>query len=50
MEIHPVCVEKLVISTNISGKKLQDAGYIFQYSLEEAIADWYNDNHRENLI
>ncbi len=50
MGIHPDRVKKLMISTNISGKKLQDAGYQLYYSLEEAIADWYNDNEKKELI
>jgi nucleoside-diphosphate-sugar epimerase len=50
MGIHPDRVKKLMISTNISGKKLQDAGYQLNYSLEEAIADWYNDNECRELI
>ncbi len=41
--IHPARVKKLMISTNISGKKLMNSGYQFQYSLEEAVRDWYAD-------
>lgn len=37
-------VKKLMISTNICGKKLSASGYKFHYSFEEAIADWYKDN------
>lgn len=44
MGICPARVKKLMISTNICGKKLADSGYTFHYSLEEAIADWYKDN------
>ncbi|MPS72098.1 MAG: NAD(P)-dependent oxidoreductase [Chryseobacterium sp.] len=42
--IHPDRVKKLMISTNISGKKLKDSGYKFQYSFDEALKDWYKDN------
>ena len=41
--IHPDRVKKLMISTNINGQKLLDHGYNMEYSLEEAIADWYED-------
>jgi hypothetical protein len=41
--IHPDRVKKLMISTNINGQKLLDHGYKLNYSLEDAIADWYND-------
>ncbi len=47
--IHPARIKKLMISTNISGKKLQNCGYKFHYNLEEAIADWYNDCNNEGL-
>ena len=41
--IHPARVKKLMISTNISGKKITESGYPFHYSLGEAIEDWYKD-------
>lgn len=44
MGICPARVKKLMISTNICGKKLSASGYKFHYSFEEAIADWYKDN------
>ena len=44
MGICPARVKKLMISTNICGKKLSASGYKFNYSFEEAIADWYKDN------
>lgn len=44
MGICPARVKKLMISTNISGKKLANSDYKFHYSFEEAIADWYKDN------
>jgi nucleoside-diphosphate-sugar epimerase len=42
--IHPARVKKLMISTNICGKKMAESGYKFRYTFEEAIKDWYNDN------
>ncbi|MCD8303072.1 MAG: NAD(P)-dependent oxidoreductase [Prevotellaceae bacterium] len=44
MGICPARVRKLMVSTNISGRKLASSGYKFRYTLEEAIADWYGDN------
>lgn len=49
MGICPARVKKLMISTNICGRKLADSGYKFHYSLEEAIADWYKDNENHCL-
>ena len=43
--ICPARVKKLMISTNICGKKLVSSGYIFHYSFEEAIKDWFQDNN-----
>ena len=43
--ICPARVKKLMISTNICGKKLADSGYKFHYTFEEAINDWYRDNY-----
>jgi len=45
MGICPARVKKLQISTNICGKKLASSGYTFQYTFEEAIADWFQDNN-----
>ena len=42
-------VKKLMISTNICGKKLADSGYKFHYTFEEAIKDWYRDNDNKYL-
>ena len=42
--ICPARVKKLMISTNICGKKLADSGYKFHYTFEEAIKDWYRNN------
>lgn len=47
--IHPDRVQKLMISTNVSGEKLSKSNYQFLYTFEEAINDWYNDNNREFL-
>lgn len=41
--LHPARVKKLMISTNISGKKLKESGYKFKYSFEESLKDWYLD-------
>lgn len=46
MGICPARVKKLQISTNICGKKMQNSGYQFKYSFEEAISDWFDDNYR----
>lgn len=42
--IHPDRVKKLMISTNVSGKKLKQTNYVFLYTFEEAVRDWYKDN------
>jgi len=47
--IHPDRVKKLMVSTNINGQKLLDHGYKMEFSLEEAIADWYSDCNQEGL-
>lgn len=41
INLHPDRVRKLRTSTNISGRKLLDAGYQLRYPLEGAIRDWY---------
>ena len=48
--IHPDRVKKLMISTNISGKKLAATDYKFHYSLEESFRDWFEDCGREGLF
>ncbi len=45
----PARVRKLIISTNISGKKMAVSGYKFHYTFEEAINDWYKDNSYSGL-
>lgn len=41
--IHPDRVKKVMISTNINGKKLSESPFKLQYTLTEAIADWQKD-------
>ena len=48
--IHPARIKKLMISTNISSKKLASSDYRFKYTFEEALADWYNDNNNQCLM
>ena len=48
--LHPARVKKLMISTNISGKKLASCGYKFHYTFEESLEDWFNDCNREGLF
>lgn len=47
--IHPARVKKLMISTNICGKKLAGSGYKFHYTLEESFRDWFEDCNRTGL-
>ena len=47
--IHPARVKKVMISTNISSKKLALSGYCFKYTFEEALTDWFNDNNKQSL-
>jgi len=47
--IHPNRVNKLMISTNISGQKLLDNDYTCNFNLDKAIEDWYNDCNKEEL-
>ena len=47
--IHPARVKKLMISTNISGKKLTECGYKFHYSLEDSFNDWFADCDKISL-
>ncbi len=44
MGICPERVKKLMISTNICGRKLASSGYKFRYTLDAAISDWLADN------
>jgi len=47
--IHPARVKKLMVSTNISGKKLAGTDYKFHYTLEESFKDWFEDNGQNGL-
>ncbi len=47
--IHPDRVKKLMISTNICGKKLNETSFKFKWSFEESIKDWYKDCKEESL-
>ena len=47
--IHPDRVKKLMISTNISGKKLAASGYKFKYTFDESLRDWYADCGKKGL-
>ena len=48
--IHPDRVEKLMVSTNISGEKLSKSPYKLQFSLKEALEDWFKDSDGKDLI
>lgn len=41
--IHPDRVQKLMISTNISGEKLIDSPFSLQYPLRDAIKEWFEE-------
>ncbi|KQM79015.1 oxidoreductase [Pedobacter sp. Leaf216] len=47
--IHPDRVKKLMISTNISGEKLSLSPYKLQFTLKEALKDWYKDCEKTGL-
>jgi len=47
--IHPDRVKKLMLSTNISGKKLDQSQFKIEYSLKSAIEDWFNDCDKTGL-
>ena len=49
MGIYPARVKKLMISTNICGRKLAASGYKFHYTFEEAIADRFKNNGNQRL-
>ncbi len=48
--IHPARVKKLMVSTNICGKKLSVCGYEFHYSFEDTFKDWLNDCDGQGLF
>lgn len=47
--IHPARVKKLMVSTNICGKKLAASGYGFHYSFEDTFKDWFEDCNKQGL-
>jgi nucleoside-diphosphate-sugar epimerase len=47
---HPDRVRKLMVSTNISGNKLIEDGFLYNYGLQKGIEDWYNDCGRKGLF
>ncbi len=47
--LHPDRVKKLMVSTNICGKKLADSGYKFHYKFEDTFKDWFADCNEEGL-
>lgn len=48
--IHPDRVKKLMISTNISGEKLNNTPYKLKFDLKEALSDWYSDCEQNGLF
>lgn len=48
--IHPDRVKKLMLSTNVSGRKLNEMDYKFHYGLEESFADWFKDCNKGGLF
>jgi nucleoside-diphosphate-sugar epimerase len=46
--IHPDRVKKLMVSTNVLGRKLNDK-FKLNYSLNEALEDWYSDCDNDGL-
>ena len=47
--IHPDRVLKLMISTNISGKKLYGSSFKLKFNLKEALEDWFEDCNKAGL-
>ena len=47
--LHPARVKKLMVSTNICGKKLAESGFKFKYTFGQALRDWYKDCDRKGL-
>ncbi len=41
--INPTRVKKLLRYNNISPKRLEEAGYKYEYTLEEGLADWHKE-------
>lgn len=49
ISLHPDRVQKLMLSTNISGRKLETAGIHLAYPLRQALEDWNRDNGGQGL-
>ncbi len=47
---HPDRVRKLMISTNISGKRLLEDGFDMTFGLEKGLDDWFKDCDRKGLF
>lgn len=47
--IHPDRVKKLMLSTNISGKRLSKSPYSLKYTLNQALTDWFQDCNQKGL-
>lgn len=48
--IHPDRVKKVMISTNINGKKLSESGFKLKFTLTDAITDWKKDCGGDTLF
>lgn len=48
--IHPDRVKKLMVSTNICGKKLAGTDYKFHYSFLDTYRDWFKDCNEQGLF
>jgi nucleoside-diphosphate-sugar epimerase len=48
--IHPARVRKLMVSTNVCGKKLFESNYKFHYTFEQTFRDWYKDCGKKGLF
>lgn len=48
--IHPARIRKLMVSTNICGKKLMESGYQLHYGFEETFKDWFRDCEEKGLF
>lgn len=48
--IHPDRVKKLMVSTNISGKRLEQSEFRVRYPLRKAVEDWMREGSGRDLI
>lgn len=48
--IHPDRIKKLMVSTNVSGKKLKNSGYVFKYTFEDTFLDWFADCDKKGFF